>query len=307
MPYFENGNAMIYYEDVGSKSGESIISNHGLSEDCNYWNETGVTARLSEQYRVISIDMRAHGRSKLIDKDKPHGYDADTMADDFDALADHLGIDKFHLLSHATGGMVAVRYAMTRSKRLLSLILTDTSSNTLVDEPPYREFTKEEIEEAKRRREAWENATDEEREIMMEDLLNITVEERMAQTRQEPGPYLFRFKVHPDGENMFKIYDGFLRRQDRREIMTFMGNFYTDPDPRIEQLRKIKCPTLVLLGEYDIVFLKPCEIMAREIPDVRHVIMKDLGHMTAIESPERFIAELLDFLNTVKQTGRANR
>ena len=86
-----------------------------------------------------------------------------------------------------------------------------------------------------------------------------------------------------------------------------MTRFYTDPDPRVEELRQIKCPTLVLLGEFDVVFLKPSEIMANEIPDVRHVIMPDIGHMTAIENSEGFIAEILDFLETVEQTGKANR
>ena len=106
---------------------------------------------------------------------------------------------------------------------------------------------------------------------------------------------------------MLKIYEGFLRRQDRRAIIEFMTRFYTDPDPRIKELQQVKCPTLVLLGEFDVVFLKPSEIMAKEIPDVRHVIMPGLGHMTAIEDPKQFIAEILDFLETVEQTGKANR
>ena len=41
MPYFEKENVNIYYEDIGK--GVPIISNHGLSEDCNYWSESGVT------------------------------------------------------------------------------------------------------------------------------------------------------------------------------------------------------------------------------------------------------------------------
>ena len=87
MPVFENGNARIYYEDVGL--GKPIITIHGLSEDCNYWSETGVTARIKEKYRVISIDMRGHGRTVV--KAEPLGFDAATMASDFDALADGLG------------------------------------------------------------------------------------------------------------------------------------------------------------------------------------------------------------------------
>ena len=285
MPYFKNENVQIYYEDVGK--GEPIIANHGLSEDGTYWSETGVTARLAEHYRVISMDMRGHGR--IIVEGESHGYDADTMADDFDALADFLGIDRFHILTHATGGMVGVRYAMTRSDRLVSLILTDTGSATQPEMPDQSEPTD-------KQRAAWEKW-----------MVNASIKEKLRVIKAIPETFLFKMAEHPNNEGMWKIFEGFLRCQNPQDIVTFMLNFYTDPDPRIEGLRQIKCPTLVLLGEFDIVFLKPSEIMANEIPDVRHVIIEGIGHMTAIEDPERTIGEILDFLETVEQTGKANR
>lgn len=285
MAWFEKGNVRIYYEDVGK--GEPIISNHGLAEDCGYWSETGVTAKLAERYRVISMDMRGHGRTVI--KGEPYGYDADTMAGDFDALADHLGLDKFHILTHATGGMVGVRYAMTRSERLISLMLTDAGSATQPKMPGMEDITEEERQRLRR-------------EAELQPIPPL--EERIAGVHAEPGPFLFKMAEHPDSERMWKIYDGFLRRQDREAVKAFMLSFYTDPDPRIEGLRQIKCPTLVLLGEFDIVFIKPSELMAKEIPDNRHVVMKGLGHMTAIEAPEWTASELLDFLETVAKTGR---
>jgi len=285
MPYFKKENVQIYYKDVGN--GEAIIANHGLMEDGTYWSETGVTARLAEHYRVISMDMRGHGRT--IVEGEPHGFDADIMAGDFDALADFLNIDRFHILTHATGGMVSVRYAMTRSERLISLMLTDTGSSTLPEMPDQNEPTD-------KQRAAWEKW-----------MVTSSVEEKMRVFKAIPGPFLFKMAEHPNSEEMWKIYEGFLRRQNMQDIVTFMLNFYKDPDPRIESLRQIKCPTLLLLGEFDIVFLKPSEIMANEIPDVRHVIIDGIGHMTAIENPERTIEEILDFLETVKQTGKAHR
>jgi len=288
MPYFESGNLKMYYEDIGK--GEPIITNHGLSEDCNYWSETGVAARLAERYRVVSMDMRAHGRTVV--EGEPPGYDADTMAADFDTLADYLGIDKFHLLSHATGGMVAVRYAMTRSNRLISLMLTDTGSATRVimydaqgreQEEAIRAFTEMPIP------------------TQMPPL-----EETMANIHANPGVFLLKMAEHPYSGRMWQIYDGFLRRQDAPAILEFMRSFYTDPDPRVDGLRQIECPTLVLLGEFDYVFRKPSELMAEEISDVRHVVMKGLGHMTAIEAPIWTGNELLDFLDCVARTGKAN-
>jgi len=77
VPHFETGNLRLYYEDLGQ--GEPIIANHGLAEDCGCWRDTGVTVRLAERYRVVSMDMR--GRGQTVVTAEPWGYDADTVAD----------------------------------------------------------------------------------------------------------------------------------------------------------------------------------------------------------------------------------
>ena len=289
MPYFQNKNVKMYYEDVGE--GEPIIANHGFLEDVTYWRETGITAKLAEKYRMISIDMRAHGRT-IVDG-KPFGFDADSMAVDFDALADYLDIDRFHLLTHATGGMVGVRYAMTRSERLISLILTDTGSATIpdfyIDESHRPKPSEKEIA-------AWTRWVS-----------TGSFDEVIKEMRRDANEYLFKMDEHPNHEAMWKIYFLPYRFHDPQVILKFRSDFYTDLDTRVEGLRQIKCPTLVLLGKDDIVFFKPSQIMANEIPDVRHVIFDGVGHMTAIEAPERTIKEILDFLETIKQTGKANK
>ena len=297
MAFFQNGNARIYYEEIGQ--GEPIISNHGLSEDTSYWSATGVTAALAEKYRVISIDMRGHGRTVV--EGEPKGYDEITMGEDFNALADHLGIGKFHLLSHATGGMYAARFGIRHSDRLLSLMLTDTGSETrpTMYHPDGRELTVEDIEKARMAAEQ-----------MVRDRANQpppSYEERKAGWRANPGVFTFKMEQHPYSERMFDVLDGFFQhRVSQQAFMEFRQTFYTDPDPMVEGLRRVKCPTLLLIGEFDIVFLKPTELMAKEIPDNRHVIMRGCGHMTAIEAPKWTAHELLDFLECVSQTGRSN-
>jgi pimeloyl-ACP methyl ester carboxylesterase len=280
--WLERGNVKFYYEDVGQ--GEPIITTHGLMEDCGYWSETGVTTKLAEHYRVISMDMRGHGRT-VIDGE-PYGFDVATMGNDFGLVADELGLDRFHILTHATGGMAAVRYAMTTSERLISLMLTDTGSATAP------EFPGIDMEEMRQRS-----------QLIAETRKTASVEEWMALARAEPGPFLFKMAEHPDSDRMWKIFEGFIRRSDPVAIRNFMMSFYTDPNPMVEGLRQIKCPTLVLLGEFDIVFLGPSEILAREIPNVRHVILDGIGHMTAIEDPQRTIEEILNFLESVRETG----
>lgn len=299
MAFFQNGNARIYYEDVGE--GEPIVANHGLSEDTTYWSEPGVTAALAEKYRVISIDMRGHGRTVV--EGEPKGYDEVTMGDDLTALADHLNLDKFHLLSHATGGMYVARYGIRHSDRLFSLMLTDTGSETQpkMFHPDGHELTEEEIEQgqkqAEQARQEWAK--------LQTPPPPPSFMERKAGWRLNPDVFTFKMAQHPYSDKMYEIMDDWGQRRNQTALIEFMQSFYSDPDPMVEGLRQIKCPTLLLVGEFDYVFLKPNELMAKEIPDNRHVVMRGLGHMTAIEAPKWTAHELLDFLACVRETGRA--
>jgi len=288
MPYCKHGTAHIYYEDIGQ--GEPIIANHGLSEDVGYWADTGVTAELTKHYRFIPYEMRGHGRTVI--EGEPPGYNCDCMMEDISALADHLKLEKFHLMSHATGGMIAARYGMKYSHRLLSLILTDTGSATLPEMPPeYRVVV-----------------TDAERQKMFEEMRKapipvLTKAERKAQWLANPGPYTFTIarREAAERDRMWEVINNFHeRRLSQQAMRDFYASFYTDPDVKIAGLRGITCPTLILLGEHDVVFLPYSAIMAKEIPDNKHVIIKNIGHMTAIEAPEETTREILNFLAAVK-------
>ena len=61
-------------------------------------------------YRFISYDRRAEGNA----------------VDDLEALADHLLLDRFHLVGTAAGGIVAVDYALSHPERLRSLVIANS-------------------------------------------------------------------------------------------------------------------------------------------------------------------------------------
>jgi len=68
------------------------------------------------------------------------------------------------------------------------------------------------------------------------------------------------------------------------------------PDSR-DDLRTIKCPTLVLCGQQDT--LTPLELhkeMVARIPNARLAIIEDCGHMSAMEQPQAVTALLRDWL-----------
>ncbi len=132
--------------------------------------------------------------------------------------------------------------------------------------------------------------------------------QRKAGWRLNPGVFTFKMAQHPYSDKMYAVMDDFGRRRiSPPALAEFYQTFYKDPDPMVEGLRQIKCPTLLLIGEFDYVFIKPTELMAKEIRDNRHVVMRGCGHMTAIEAPVWTAHEILDFLECVRETGHANR
>jgi pimeloyl-ACP methyl ester carboxylesterase len=292
MAYLEHNNASLYYEDFGE--GPPIITTHGVNENTLYWSLPGVTDRLVQAgYRVISTDMRAHGRT--LSTGEPKGYDAKTIGDDFGALADHLGLDRFHLLTHATGGMAAIDYAVRNHDRLLSLMSTDTGSST-APLPASAEVT-----DADQTFQRIDPAT--------HPLLEAMIAGQKARDPNAPvvlpripmpdQVFLNRLHVAKFPEAAYAQLDCILSLSKPSQMAEFMSSFYDNPDPKIRGLRKISCPCLILLGEHDVLFLKPSQLMAREIPSARHVVMAGLGHMTAIEDPDATAGELINFLKSL--------
>jgi pimeloyl-ACP methyl ester carboxylesterase len=274
MPVLKRDNADLYYEAFGT--GEAIITLHGLSESTLYWRLTGVTEKLAKRFRVISMDMRGHGRTVV--HGEPYGFDDETIGGDLTFLADQLGFEKFHLLSHATGGFVAARYAMTHSSRLLSLILTDTASSTATIDAKPDSIARYNDKFAK----------------MFE---GSTWDDTFERLKKNPGPFFRGIVESNHAEAMLKTARAVSEVNDRNTLAAFIRSFYTDPDPRIEGLRKITCPTLIIYGEKDDLFIESSKRMAREIPGAKLIEYEGIGHMTAIEAPERLAEELDRFLS----------
>jgi pimeloyl-ACP methyl ester carboxylesterase len=275
MPFLIRDNASIYFEDQGS--GDPIIAVHGLIENTTYWKN--ITEDICRRYRFIPMDMRGHG--KTVVDGEPYGFDADSIGDDIVALADYLNIERFHLLTHSTGGFAGVRYAMRDSGRLASLILTDTGSSTSVipgDPESIRIFHQKFARSFEKY--DW-------------DLI-------VASVRINPAPFFRGIMESPRAEELLQSAYEMIQLNDRPTIAKFVRSFYTDPDPRVEGLRSISSPALIIYGEKDDLFIETSKLMAREIPNARLIEYPGVGHMTALESPQRLVQDIIDFVGLHK-------
>jgi 2-succinyl-6-hydroxy-2,4-cyclohexadiene-1-carboxylate synthase len=95
-----------------------------------------------DQYRVILVDLRGHGKSDT----SVAGYHMDVMAEDVIGVLDQLGIEKSHILGSSLGAEVGLSLAANHPDWVISLIL-DGAMNS--EYGPYRlwEGTREEFEQ----------------------------------------------------------------------------------------------------------------------------------------------------------------
>jgi pimeloyl-ACP methyl ester carboxylesterase len=267
--------ARLHVEQLGT--GEPVIALHGLAENTEYWVATGVADRIAESHRFIGFDMRGHGRST---HDSRHpGFDVPTIADDIGAVADALGLDRFHLLAHATGGMAACDFTFRHGGRVRSLMLTNSSTASGVLGPP--------DDEAARRRVVDQYATF--FETGEWDML-------IARMRADPRPFLDMVDRHVEAERLWAVVEHIFRLGDPRVLASFVRSCYRDPDPRIEELGALQCPVLILCGDRDRMMRPWADVMSAAVPHATTVILDGVGHMTAIEAPTPTADALLAFL-----------
>jgi pimeloyl-ACP methyl ester carboxylesterase len=100
-----------YMESGGEGSGEGppVVFLHAGSGSSRMW-EHQIPAFTTAGYRFIAYDRRPQG----------------SAVEDLEALAEHLVLDRFHLVGTAAGGIVAVDYALSFPQRLRSLVVANS-------------------------------------------------------------------------------------------------------------------------------------------------------------------------------------
>ena len=82
-----------------------------------------------------------------------------------------------------------------------------------------------------------------------------------------------------------------------------LGALLMATDDRLESLRGIDVPTLVLVGEEDVPFVGPSERMAAAIPGAVLEVIPEAAHSPQFENPERWWDVVSGFLAGQRDDG----
>ncbi len=275
------------YVDVLSPNpnGKTILLLHGKNFNIAYWEQT-IKELSKEGFRVIAPDQIGFGKST---KPANYQYSFQQLAHNTKSILDSLKINKIIVLGHSMGGMLATRFALSYPEMTDKLILENP-----IGLEDYKVLTSYQTIDANYQGE-----------------LKNTVESY----RDYQLKYYYDNTWKPQYDRWLNLLAGWTLHKDY-PIIAWNAALTTDmifTQPVVYEFGNIKCPTLLIIGTRDRTAIgrerAPKDIQPKmglynelgkktqkAIPNSTLVELDNLGHLPHIESFDRFIKPLIEFL-----------
>ena len=254
----------------GGVGGHPLLLVHGftgLKED--FADEIEPLAALG--YHVVAPDLRGHGESSKPTDEAAYSYPI--FVADLWALATALGWDRFDLLGHSMGGMVAQLMVLEDLDRISRLVLMDTHHSFVSTLTP----------------ELVEVGVDLARTQGLDVIVELL---KMFEDVDDGSPYQ---RLCRERAGYREWSESKTRTTSPAMYAAILPTFINGVD-RLEQLREIDCPTLVMVGEHDEAFVGGSKRMAEVIPNAQLAVLADGGHCPQFEATGEWRAALYGFL-----------
>jgi 3-oxoadipate enol-lactonase len=261
MPKVLVNNTGIYYEVTGQ--GEPLLFIHGLASSSRSWKKQ--VPVFSQKYRVLTFDIRGHGRS-----DKPmEPYSIKLFATDAVELLRTLGIDSVHVVGFSMGGMIAFQLAVDAPELVRSLVAVNCCP-----EGSMRSFN---------------NGVECFKQMLWLPFNGIW------NKRPNNGGEPELASLDLDEE---KVYQSVIQRMAVKNKLAYASAFRAIIKWSVaSRLNTIKCPTLMITSDEDFVPVSVKEGYASQIPCAELVVINNSRHAAPRERTEEFNNILLDFVS----------
>ncbi len=273
----------IHYQCIGE--GEALVLIHGLGANLAFWY-MGIARMLARHYRVITYDLRGHGRSSMPDS----GYTLPHMAYDLESLLNHLDIDKAHIVGHSFGARVALYFTTARPERVHTMTVADTQVSCLQDQVRLRDWPHWKNWKQQLIQQGFQAFPPEDEYINFQMLMHFN---------QMSGDFthgaLNQSKRAPSLRHRDMGNKGSARWDRMMAITSAREDFKDDHQITIENLRNINVPTLSMFGEYSHC-MESCRQLNYNIGTSRVKILPEVGHFLPAIKPRLFMYTLRQFM-----------
>ena len=281
--FIETSNGKIWYQIYGSGDHTPLLIIHG-GPGASSCKLTPIKA-ISDERPVILYDQLGSGKS-----DRPEDttlWHLPRFVDELDKLIDSLQLNSVHILGHSWGSTLALEYFLTKKpEKVKSLILAGPlfSTDLWIEDANYLRT----------------QLPDSIQKILTyhEKIGSIDSEEYLSATDYFYDKYLYRKQPIPKYAECDSVYFN----EVIYEQMWGPSEFYCSGNllnyDRIDRLKEVKIPILLLIGEYDEVRPETMRRIQQLFPNAQLEIINDAAHLTMVDQPEEFNRIIRKFINS---------
>jgi pimeloyl-ACP methyl ester carboxylesterase len=254
----------VAYERTGD--GPALVLLHGFTHDSRVWRPQ--LESLPDQFTVVAWDAPGAGQSP----DPADPFEIGDWADCLAGLLDVTGHERAHIVGLSWGGILAQEFYRRHAARVRSLVLADTYAG-------WKGSLPEPIPE-ERLAACLRDSSLPPSEFVPKYLPGMFSESPRQEVREELARIMSDF--HPIG---FRLMATALAHADTREL-----------------LQSIRAPTLLVWGDADA--RSPMTVahqMRDAIPGARLAVIAEAGHVSNLEQPAQFDAEVRNFCMSVSK------
>lgn len=266
-------------------NGKVIVLLHGKNFNGYYFEETAKVL-LKEGFRVIMPDQIGFGKSA---KPEKYQFSFQQLAENTKSILDDLKIDRYILLGHSMGGMLATKMAVMYPEHIEKLILANP-----IGLEDYRKFS------------PYQNVD----KLYASELKNTYDSYKDYQLK-----FYYDGKWKPEYDKWLNLLAGWTIHEDfpKTAWNAALTSDMIYTQPVVDDFEKITAPTLLIIGTRDRTAigkpnapkeLQPLmglyqnlgKVTQKRIKGSKLVELDDVGHSPHIEVFGRFIKPLLDFI-----------
>jgi pimeloyl-ACP methyl ester carboxylesterase len=252
------------------RGGRPLLLVHGFTgakEDFGDW----IDHFAERGWWVVAPDLRGHGHSHQPADEE--AYSLALFAGEVEALVDALGWDRFALLGHSMGGMIAQALAIDVPDRITRLVLMDTHHGPI-------------------------EGLDPEVVAIGMDVLRTqglpTFLELLDSMPAERAPSDERVRAERPG--YVEWNERKLRTSSPAMYAAMATELVNRPD-RLAEVAAITVPTRVVVGAEDTAFVAAAHRLADAIEGADLVVIPDAAHSPQFENPEAWWEAVSTFLD----------
>lgn len=256
----------VHFRDEGPKNDSTpLVLLHGTSASLHTWN--ACTEQWKSKHRVIRMDMPAFG---LTGPSPKNDYSLNAYVEFVHAFLKKMSISGFYLAGNSLGGVIAWQYAVKYPNEVHKLILIDPVGYPILKAEGSLAFKLGKIP-------------------VLNKLLTVITPMWIVRKSLEAA-YGDKSKVSDD---LVTRYHDLACREGNRGALIKRLTSMSAPDTT--QIPTIQTQTLVIWGDLDrLIPVEHAAHFTRDLPNDTLVIMKNIGHVSMEEAPEK-VAPLIEY------------